>query len=32
MLIADHVRKAVGLAKYVANTFDDETGRFVEEA
>lgn len=31
MLIADHVRKAVGLAKYVANTFDDETGRFVEE-
>ena len=31
MLIADHVRKAVGLAKYQANSFDDETGRFVEE-
>ena len=31
MLIADHVRKAVGLSKYQANCFDDETGRFVEE-
>ncbi len=31
MLIADHVRQAVGLAKYQANSFDDETGRFVEE-
>ena len=31
MLIADHVRKAVGLEKYNANSFDDETGRFVEE-
>ena len=31
MLIADHVRKATGLAKYQANSFDDETGRFVEE-
>ena len=31
MLIADHVRKAVGLSHYQANSFDDETGRFVEE-
>src|SRR5919201_5709816 len=31
MLIADHPRKVVGLAKYIANSFDDETGRFVEE-
>lgn len=31
MLIADHVRKVVGLGKYQANSFDDETGRFVEE-
>ncbi len=31
MLIADHVRKAVNLAKFKANSFDDETGRFVEE-
>ncbi len=31
MLIADHVRKAVGLTKFQANSFDDETGRFVEE-
>ena len=31
MLIADHVRKTVGLAKFQANSFDDETGRFVEE-
>ena len=31
MLIADHVRKTVGLSKFIANSFDDETGRFVEE-
>ncbi len=31
MLIADHVRQTVGLSKYQANSFDDETGRFVEE-
>ena len=31
MLIADHVRKITGLEKYVANSYDDETGRFVEE-
>ena len=31
MLIADHVRKTVGLSKFQANSFDDETGRFVEE-
>ncbi len=31
MLIADHVRKAVNLSHYQANSFDDETGRFVEE-
>jgi DNA polymerase II large subunit len=31
MLIADHVRKAAGLSKYQANSFDDETGRFIEE-
>jgi len=31
ILIADHVRKAAGLSKYQANSFDDETGRFVEE-
>ncbi|HJS68051.1 MAG TPA: DNA polymerase II large subunit [Nitrososphaera sp.] len=31
MLIADHARKVVGLGKYIANSFDDETGRFVEE-
>ncbi len=31
MLIADHVRKIAGLGKYQANSFDDETGRFVEE-
>jgi len=31
MLIADHVRKIANLAKYQANSFDDETGRFVEE-
>lgn len=31
MLIADHVRKITGLEKYDANSYDDETGRFVEE-
>ncbi len=31
MLIADHVRRSVGLGQYKANSFDDETGRFVEE-
>jgi DNA polymerase II large subunit len=31
MLIADHARKVAGLAAYKANSFDDETGRFVEE-
>lgn len=31
MLIADHVRQIVGLEKYRADSFDDETGRFVEE-
>lgn len=31
MLIADHARKVAGLASYKANSFDDETGRFVEE-
>lgn len=31
MLIADHVRQTVGLQRYQANSFDDETGRFVEE-
>ena len=31
MLLADHVRKAVNLSKFQANSFDDETGRFVEE-
>ena len=31
MLIADHARKIAGLATYKANSFDDETGRFVEE-
>jgi DNA polymerase II large subunit len=31
MLIADHARKVAGLAPYAANSFDDETGRFVEE-
>jgi DNA polymerase II large subunit len=31
MLIADHVRKTANLGKYQANSFDDETGRFVEE-
>ena len=31
MLIADHVRKITGLEKYDANSYDDETGRYVEE-
>ena len=31
MLIADYVRKAAGLSRFQANSFDDETGRFVEE-
>lgn len=31
MLIADHVRKVTGLAEYQADSFDDETGRYVEE-
>jgi DNA polymerase II large subunit len=31
MLIADHARKVAGLGRYRANSFDDETGRFVEE-
>src|SRR5690349_18394513 len=31
MLIADHVRKVVDVDKYIANSYDDETGRFVEE-
>lgn len=31
MLIADHARKVAGLDRYTANSFDDETGRFVEE-
>ena len=31
MLIADHARSVAGLCKYMANSFDDETGRFVEE-
>jgi DNA polymerase II large subunit len=31
MLIADHIRKVAGVDKYIANSYDDETGRFVEE-
>ena len=31
MIIADHIRKIVGLDRYKANSYDDETGRFVEE-
>ncbi|MDQ2685359.1 MAG: DNA polymerase II large subunit, partial [Thermoproteota archaeon] len=31
MLIADHVRRVSGLGKYQTNSFDDETGRFIEE-
>ena len=31
LVIADQVRKTLGLEKYNANAFDDEPGRFVEE-
>jgi len=31
MLIADHVRKIIGLDRYIANSFDDEISRYVEE-
>jgi DNA polymerase II large subunit len=31
MLIADHARRVINVDKYVANSYDDETGRFVEE-
>jgi DNA polymerase II large subunit len=31
MLIADHIRKVADVGKYIANSYDDETGRFVEE-
>jgi DNA polymerase II large subunit len=31
MLIADHARRIVGVDSYRADSFDDETGRFVEE-
>ncbi|HZO10947.1 MAG TPA: DNA polymerase II large subunit, partial [Nitrososphaeraceae archaeon] len=31
MLIADHVRKIVGLDKYIPNSYDDEISRYVEE-
>ncbi|SRR5579875_347486 len=31
LVIADQVRKALGLEKYNASAFDDEVGRFVEE-
>lgn len=31
MLIADHVRKIIGLDKYIANSYDDEISRYVEE-
>ena len=31
LVIADQVRKALGLEKYNANAFDDEPGRFIEE-
>lgn len=31
MIIADHIRKVIGLDRYKANSYDDETGRFVEE-
>jgi DNA polymerase II large subunit len=31
MIIADHVRKIIGLDRYIANSFDDEIGRYVEE-
>ncbi len=31
LVIADQVRKTLGLEKYNSNAFDDESGRFVEE-
>ena len=31
MLIADQIRKVANVDKYIANSYDDETGRFVEE-
>ena len=31
MIIADYVRKIGQLSKFQANSFDDETGRFIEE-
>src|SRR5215213_5813928 len=31
MLIADHIRKVADVDKYIPNSYDDETGRFVEE-
>ncbi len=31
MITADHVRKIVGLDRYIANSYDDEGARFVEE-
>src|SRR5919198_823623 len=31
MLIADHARRVINVDKYVANSYDDEIGRFVEE-
>ena len=31
MLIADHVRKIIGLHKYIPNSYDDEISRYVEE-
>jgi len=31
MLIADHARRVIDVSKYIANSYDDETGRFVEE-
>src|ERR687886_614408 len=31
MLIADHARRVIGVSKYIANSYDDETGRFLEE-
>src|SRR5215217_4974363 len=31
MLIADHARRVIGVSKYIANSYDDETGRFAEE-
>ncbi len=31
VLIADHIRKVVGLGRYIANGYDDESGRYIEE-